>query len=236
MKSPLVKPIFLLAGGRGSRRTGADPLLQAVFASTGINHPTIAYLGPACNDDAGFFAMLSQYFTAAGAGTIKLVPTVKKFDRESAIKRVSDADCIFISGGDVEEGMRIINQRNLVPLLKDLHKQGKQFFGLSAGSIMLARQWVRWTDDNDDDSAELFDCISLAPVCCDTHGEADGWDEIKALLKLARDGTIGYGIATNTALRVDSDGSIIALGGAVQQFTKRNGRVIQMDDLKPVKS
>ena len=46
---------------------------------------------------------------------------------------------------------------------------------------MLARRWVRWTDPHNDDSAELFPCLGFAPVFCDTHGEGDGWGELRAL-------------------------------------------------------
>jgi hypothetical protein len=87
---------------------------------------------------------------------------------------------------------------------------------LSVGSIMLARQWIRWRDPDDEASSELFDCLGFAPVLCDTHGEAEGWEELKALLTLSPTGAIGHGIASGTAIVVEPDGAVSALGGVVQ--------------------
>ena len=61
----------------------------------------------------------------------------------------------------------------------------------------------------------------------------DGWEELQALLKLEKDNTIGYGIVSGTAIKVFPDGKIEALGGAIHQYTKLNGKVERMDDILP---
>ncbi len=91
---------------------------------------------------------------------------------------------VFISGGDVEAGMEVLEERQILPFLRELFERGKPFFGSSAGSIMLGRQWVRWEDPDDDATANLFPCMGFAPIVCDTHGEAEGWEELRALLRL----------------------------------------------------
>ena len=83
--------------------------------------------------------------------------------------------------------MRVLREKEMIGVLRRLHREGKPFFGTSAGSIMLASQWIRWADPNDEASAELFDCLGLAPVFCDTHGEDDGWEELQALLRSLSD-------------------------------------------------
>ncbi len=67
---------------------------------------------------------------------------------------------------------------------------------------------------------------------CDTHAEEDGWEELRALLKLTGDG-IGYGIPAGGAIRVDTDGSVSALAKPAQRFTSRSGKVAKLADLKP---
>ena len=139
----------------------------------------------------------------AGAGHVLLAPLCgRRADPEKARKVLSDSDVVFVSGGDVEEGMEVLRRARIARFLRALHRAGKPFLGVSAGSIMLSRLWVRWRDPNDDRSAELFPCLGLAPVLCDTHGEADGWEELKALLALSPTGSLGYGIASGTALVV----------------------------------
>ena len=149
----------------------------------------------------------------------------EKADIKKAKDILESSDIVYISGGDVEHGMQVLAEKNMVDFLVGLYRQGKPFFGISAGSIMLAKEWIRWRDPDDDTTAEVFPCLGMAPVICDTHGEQDGWEELQALLKLEKDNTTGYGIVSGTAIKVFPDGKIEALGGAVHQYTKINGKV-----------
>jgi len=213
---------------------GPDPLLQAVFRRTGVRRPTIAYVGTASGDNAAFRLLIANRLQKAGAGKVTLAPLCGRRGNTEKAKTVIEAsDLVFFSGGDVEEGMRVLKEKGMTDPLRYLYRTGKPFFGISAGSIMLARQWIRWKDPDDDTRAELFDCLGLAPVPCDTHGEAEGWEELKALLALSPTGTIGYGIASGTAIVVDPDDSVSALGGEVHRFQKRAGGVMQIKSLFP---
>jgi cyanophycinase-like exopeptidase len=194
----------------------------------------VAYLGAASGDNRAFRVLISGVLKKAGAGDVVLAPLCgKRADPEAARKVLTDTDLVFVSGGDVDEGMRVLRRARMMRLLKTLHREGKPFFGISAGSIMLCRRWVRWRDPRDDSSAELFPCLGLAPVLCDTHGEADGWEELRALLMLSPVGALGYGIASGTALIVEPDGSIVARGGEVARFRRRASGVIPVENLPP---
>ena len=129
--------------------------------------------------------------------------------------------------------MQVLSDKNLTDFIVGLYKQGKPFFGISAGSIMLAKEWIRWTNPDDDNTAEIFPCLGIAPVLCDTHGEADSWEELQALLKLEKEDTIGYGIVSGTAIKVFPDGKIEALAGAIHQFQKSGGKVERISDILP---
>ena len=186
-------PLFLIAGGPGQvRRRGADPLLQTVIRASGKTRPAIAYVGAASGDNPAFRLLIAQMLLKAGAGAVVPAPMCgRRVNVEKTRRVLEDADLVFISGGDVEEGMKVVERRGMTPLLKSLHAAGKPFFGVSAGSIMLAERWVRWSDPRDDESAELFPCLGFAPVLCDTHGESDGWTELQAMLRLCRTGATG---------------------------------------------
>ena len=122
-------------------------------------------------------------------------------------------------------GMQILAEKNLVVFLQGLYKQGKLFFGASAGSIMLAGEWVRWRDPHDDSTAELFPCLGLTPIICDTHAEDDDWTELKTALKLRRNNAQGYGIPAGACLKVYPDGRVEALAGAVVRYALLNGKI-----------
>lgn len=231
-------PVHLIAGGRGAERVrGPDPLLQAVVSGAGLSHPSVAYVGAASGDNRAFFLLVSRLMHAAGAGKVTLAPLCGRKANPAAAREVIEAsDIVFISGGDVEEGMRVLEEADLLPFLRRLHGSGKPFFGISAGSIMLARSWVRWKDPKEDTSSEVFPCMGLARVLCDTHGEGDGWTELKALLALCPVGTAGYGIVSGSGLIVDEGGSVAAAGGEVAVFRRRKAGVVQQASLFPAQA
>jgi peptidase E len=227
-------PVYLLAGGRPRNGQAFNPLLQAVFQESGKEHPTVAYVGAASEENKAFYLMMAAMLKGVGAGKIRhAVLASPKADIKKAREILESADIVYISGGDVEQGMQVVQEKNVAEYLVGLYKQGKPFFGVSAGSIMLAKEWIRWRDPDDDATAEIFPCLGLAPVICDTHGEQDRWEELQALLALEKDGTTGYGIVSGTAIKVFPDGKIEALGGAIHQYTKHNGKVERIGDVVP---
>ena len=229
-----LKPVYLFAGGRPRNAQTLNPLFHAVFRESGKTSPAIAYVGAASDDSKAFFLLMAAIVKGAGAGKIKhVILSSAKVDIKKAMGVLESSDIVYISGGDVEHGMQVLQDKNLTDFLVELYKQGKPFFGISAGSIMLAQEWIRWRDPEDDATEEVFPCLGIAPVICDTHGEQDGWEELQALLRLEKDDTIGYGIVSGTAIKVFPDGSIEALGGAVHQYTKLNGKVEKLADILP---
>jgi peptidase E len=228
------KPVYLLAGGRPANRRANDALVSEALRTSGKDSPSVGYVGTANADDEGFFDRMAAMFRKNGAGEImhaRLAPDAA--DIPGAKRILRHADIVYISGGDVDTGMRILAERRMVSFLAELYHEGKPFLGLSAGSIMLANEWVRWRNPDDDATAEAFPCLGIAPVLCDTHDEEGGWEELKALLKLESDGATGYGIAAGTALRVFPDGRIEALGGVVHRYVNRGGIVKKTSDLVP---
>ncbi len=230
------KPVYLLAGGPGSRRFGRDPVLGRAIEASGVNEPTIAYIGAASGDNKVFFKMIATFMRRSGAGDVVLAPLAgRKIKIEKTREILESADMIFVSGGDVEEGMEALEAHEALPLLRELHAAGKPFAGLSAGSIMLAREWIAWDDPSDDATSSLFACMGLAQVYCDTHGEDEGWEELRALLRLVPEGAAGYGITSGAGLVVYPNGALEALGGPVNCFVKRSGQVVRAPDLVPAR-
>jgi cyanophycinase-like exopeptidase len=197
--------------------------LARIFSLIGLERPEVAYIGAASNDSRVFFKWINAMLKKAGAGTVRLAALAHPHvDLAAARSILHNADLIFVSGGDVEAGMHCLERSGFASLLKELHDNGRPFIGLSAGSIMLARCWVRWPDDGNDATAETFPCLGLAPLLCDTHAEKEDWDELKVLLKLTG-ANVGYGIPSGAALRVSADGSLLALGKPVQRLAWRGG-------------
>ena len=225
-------PIYLLAGGRGAKRESPDPILQMALRKLGKTKPSVAYIGAAHGDSPTFYLFIKHLLVTAGAGKVELVPLVKKkSNMEKAQSIIQSADCIFVSGGDVSEGMRVLNEKSVVSLIKKRYNEGALIIGVSAGSIMLAKQWINWPDENDEASAELFPCMNIAPVLCDTHGEEDKWDELHSLLRLTADDQIGYGIPSGGAMRISSDGTVEAISMPLYRIERKGDKIVQINDL-----
>jgi peptidase E len=218
-------PVHLLAGGPGTRKDHYGPIVREVLQRTGKETPLVAYLGAATDDDRRFAGMMAGLVEAAGPCTFRLAPVVGA--RAGAAREViGAADVVFVGGGDVELGMRRLLERDLTETLREKHGGGAPFLGISAGAILLGRRWIRWRDPDDDASAEPFDCLGLAPVLCDCHGEEDGWAELRALLRLEAGSALGHGIRAGAALRVGAGGEVEVLCGEVDRFRARHGKVV----------
>ena len=231
---PNLKSVYLLAGGRPKAGQSPSGLIHTVFTESGVKSPVVGYVGTANGDDPGFFQRMAGFIKYAGANSVNhALISPDKADLNKARKILEVADVVYISGGDVEVGMRSLVDKGMVDFIVSLYRQGKPFFGLSAGSIMLAQEWVRWRDLDDDSNGEIFPCLGIAPVICDTHGEDDGWEELQALLQIEKDGTTGFGIVSGTAIKVNPDGVVTALGGAVNRYARHKGKVVKKTDLLP---
>ena len=222
------RPIYLIAGGPASRiGRGPDPLLQEALRLAAKDLPSVAYVGAASGDNALFRRMIERLLRGAGAGDVKSVRLCDSCaDPQKARRIIEKCDIVFLSGGDVEAGMKVLLENELIDFLRDQYANGKLFFGISAGSIMLAKSWVRWRDHDSESRAELFPCLGFAPIYCDTHGEGDEWDELKALSHLIPDKSMSYGIVSGAALIAQPDGAVRAIGREVHRF-RRKGKVVE---------
>jgi len=226
------KPLYLLAGGRGSSN---NAIFKAVLREIGKPHPVVGFVGAANEDDPRFFSFMgAEIKRALNCTLIQAMTVPAKADIPKAREILESVDAVFMAGGDVEVGMQVLEQKKLTLFLRKLYEQGKVFFGGSAGSIMLAREWVRWRNPDDDSTAELFPCLGIAPVICDTHAEEDDWIELKTALKLKGINSIGYGIPSGACLKINPDGEIEALGKAVARYTVRQAQQVEsLSDLAP---
>ncbi|MBN1643539.1 MAG: Type 1 glutamine amidotransferase-like domain-containing protein [Dehalococcoidales bacterium] len=232
------KPVYLFAGGRGRGFSQTFAGVRSFIRSIGKAKPDIAYVGVASMEDGGMFYFMSSSLIKIGCNCRlnRVLLSGENADLGKARKMLQSTDAIFMSGGDMEAGMRILEEKDMAVFFRELYKEGKPFFGISAGSIMLAKEWVRWRNPDDDSTAELFPCLGIAPIICDTHAEEDDWEELKTALRLKGDGTVGYGIPSGAYLKVCPDGELEAGGGPVVRYIVQDGKIERRPDLLPVPS
>jgi peptidase E len=231
--------IHLVGGGPGAILATRNHIKAAVGA-LGKKKPLVAYVGVASNDNIGFQKMLSAAFLGTGA-RIEMAKLARKTVKVSNARALlGECDLVFMSGGDVEHGMNLLHERGVADDLRALARAGKPFLGISAGSIMTCKQWVRFPGE-DDSKAETFDCLGIAPVHMDAHSEADNWPELRTLVKLlgkSDPAAVAYGVPSKGCLRLElaADGApkLKALGAEITRVAvNKSGAPVDKTPLKP---
>src|SRR3974390_188137 len=111
--------LHLVGGGPGTvlalRRH-----FKAALAMLPGRAPLVAYVGTASNDHRGFYAMIRGAF-AGTAARMKLAKLASKTARASEAKALlHDCDMVFVSGGDVDLGMKVLEDRGAADTLRAL--------------------------------------------------------------------------------------------------------------------
>jgi peptidase E len=221
------KPTLLIAGKFGSRHFGTKPYLAEALRLTGKEQPLALYVGAANGDDRGFGTALTDLVAAAGARKVFWAKLAgKRPQRVAAREALHEVDFVFVGGGDVEAGMKALQDAELVADFRAAADRGVMFAGMSAGAIMLGERWIRWPhSEAGDDEAETYECLAIAPCSLDTHGEGDGWQETQSFAAV-RARELGkkakaYGVPSGGALLARCSGALEAKGVAVPVFAAR---------------
>jgi peptidase E len=236
VKKPLT--IHLTGGGPGAM-LALRRHFKAALGEIESAKPLVGYVGSASNDNAGFFAMIKGALAlGTGVARMRMVKTASpRASASDARALLEECDLVFVSGGDVDHGMKVLREKDLVKPIKELAKAGKPMFGISAGSLMLARDWVRFPDTHPSEPV-LFPCLGIAPLHADAHAEEDNWDELRVLVDLVRrrgdEEPLGYGLTRKGGLRIDVDASgvkIRPLGTDIPRVGVRKGKIVDLPAL-----
>jgi len=227
----MTAPVWLIAGAGPGTGPRSFRFHDDVVAATGKERPLYAYVGAASGDARWFERVIKTMVFGVRARCAFIRLTDKTLRTSEAKSMLGDADVVFVSGGDVDAGMKVVDERGLAPFFRKLHEGGKIFEGVSAGSIMLGEHWVRFADD-DDERGERFDCLGIVPGSFDTHDEKDGWGELHALARLlpSEKGKAVFGVPSKCAAHWDGK-RVRALGGPLARIACGTSR--RLADLAP---
>ncbi len=211
------KNVYLIAG-HGENDWA---YVQDAVKSLGIKNPAAAHIGTANGDR---FIAVERTIQAMNGCTVRLAPLAPHHrDLDEAKRVLQESDVIFISGGEVEDGMTGLPEE-IRKLLWQRYEDGALFIGMSAGTIMLGSAWPHWDDeDNDFENAYLFDCLGFVPTIFDTHCEDEGWPELKKAVELREEGFTGYGIPAGGMVIYTPEGKM-EVTKPLDPFTNINGK------------
>ena len=210
------RTLHLVGGGPGTM-LALRRHFGAALAELARPRPLVAYVGAASNDHRGFYAMIRG---GLALGAARMVLAKMASPRAQGERGAS-------SSRGQRHGVRLRRRRRA----RDedparsrpggRHRRpgsaaGKPIFGISAGSLMLAREWVRFPDENDE--ASRGD-LPLPGDCSVARGRALGGGRLErashprapASPSAAIATPVGYGLTRKGGLRastVDARGRI----------------------------
>jgi peptidase E len=229
--------VHLIGGGPGTLRA-LRKHFRAALEEIGAKRPLVAYVGAATDDNRAFYTMIRGSLSLSGARFRLAKMASSRASATEARALLEECDLIFMSGGDVDHGMRVLRDKDMLPTFRRLAQAGKPMFGISAGSIMLAREWVRFPDD-DEANAEIFGCLGVVPAYVDAHAEADDWSELRTLLRMLHrrgDGDlVGYGLTRGGGLQATVEGADVtmrAIGTPIPRLVVRGDQVVAAAPLR----
>jgi putative intracellular protease/amidase len=235
-----MQTVYLTGGGPGAFTALRRNFARAV-SEVGKERPLVAYVGVATGDDPRFFDMITGGLNKKKARIepVKIAPP--RSDLGAARALLDECDLVFMSGGDVDAGMKTLHRKKMDDVLRGLARAGKPMFGVSAGSLMLAQEWVRFRGAGHG-RPEIFPCLGVAPIHVDAHSEDDDWSELRILVGLLhRRGDArptGYGLTRGGGLRlaVDAHGAkkrMAAIGSRIPRLVVKGGAVVHAPPLAP---
>jgi len=232
--------VYLTGGGPGAFAPLRKNFARAV-SELGKARPLVAYVGVATGDDPGFFEMITGALDRKKARIEPVKIAAPRANLREAKGLLDDCDLVFMSGGDVDQGMKTLRRKGMDAALIDLARAGKPMFGVSAGSLMLAREWVRFRGEGHE-RPQIFPCLGVAPIHVDAHSEEDDWSELRILVDLLhRRGDakpVGYGLTRKGGLRLSIDAGgvkkrMMPIGSKIPRLVVKGGAVVHAKPLAP---
>lgn len=202
-------------------------VLKQVIAEMRKKKPSIAVLPIASNHQEEIAAIYEAAFGKIGHKTHALVIHEKEdVDHKKNLERISEADGIFITGGDQSKLKKLLNGTRFLEILHDRY-QNEEFVvaGTSAGAMILSEYMI---DTGASEESVIKGIIKLTKgfgflpkTIIDTHFFNRGRFARLTEALLQKKSLIGIGISEDTGLVVTAGNAMKAIG---------SGTIIIMDN------
>ena len=166
------------------------------------------------NDDDG--EGMHGMFAERGMGFARHCVIDRRTCAADAARRIREADCVFLMGGDPPSQMALIRELGLVPELLSFRAV---ILGVSAGSMNMGRYAADcW------ETKELYEGIGLVDIVTKGHYEKDAWF-IPVIKEISM---------TRHVVAMEDESAIFIRGNAVWQLGNihlvEKGEIIRLDD------
>lgn len=201
-------------------------IAQKAKSRAGDKRANALFLGTASHDSMPYFNSFRKTYTSVFDIKAEVALLVYgEMDDERIRQKFTEADMIYVGGGDTKFMLEVWHKRNIIPLLRDAYDRGVIIAGLSAGAVC-------WFDKAYSDfdimcgggEYKVFDGLGwLNGLCCPHYDLRHGFDGV------ASDYALSYALENNAAIEF-TDGNfsrVISAGGNAWRLANDKKEIIE---------
>jgi cyanophycinase len=211
------KPIYALADSLPLflGRSDGSSLLDEIARNTGVQRPTIAYVGASNRDSLEAYHLLFEPgIETAGFGEHRMILSRPAQDDAKFLER---AEIILLAGGDVHTGWRVFEENGLRELIPRRFREGVLLMGVSAGAVQLGCGTLS------EGGYSILATFGLLPLYVGVHGEQENWSSLRRIAGLCGERSHAIGIPRSSGIRYEN-GELEILRGSVFELLTEGGQ------------
>ena len=134
--------LVLIGGGdigKGNTNYETKEIDQKILKLVNKDNPNFLFIGFASTYSDSYYDIIKKIYKNLGCNTTYLKRKNLINNRELSIKKINDADIIYIGGGDTIRLKKTIEEYNLKDILDQQVQNNKVIVGISAGAIILSK-------------------------------------------------------------------------------------------------
>lgn len=221
--SALLRPIYLFADSQLLFwEENGELFLESVRLQVKQGEPKAAYIGAANGDEPGFYSIFEEAMSGVAIGNCRMLRTM---DASLSIQDrafLDEADIVFLAGGDVERGWRILERTGLTEILPRRYREGAVLIGTSAGAEQLGQYGCAQRAPS---FSEIFETLKLVPFLVDTQGERGEWARLRQTVGLLNTDIKSIGIPTGGGAIFHPDQTLEPIRHPLQEFSVSDGGI-----------
>lgn len=203
-----MKKMVLIGGGdigRGNTAYETKEIDEEIVKMTNIDKPNFLFIGLASSFSDSYYDTIKKIYKNLGCETVYLKKKNIINNPDIVKDKISNADIIYIGGGDSIKLINEIKEYKLDILLKEAYKKGTILVGISAGAILLSKEG--FSDSlmlrNDSNKHSFVEGINLNNLIISPHynSSIEKTNELKEQIASRK----VYGLENCTALKIEDD-------------------------------
>lgn len=135
--------LVLIGGGeigKGTTSYETEHIDKEIVKMTNKNNPVFLFIGFASSYSDSYYDVIKKIYSNLGCKTTYLRKKNIINNRELSLKKLDEADIIYIGGGDTVKLLDTLKEYNLEKEIKKQVSNNKVIAGISAGAILLSKE------------------------------------------------------------------------------------------------